>query len=101
MISFVDLCSGIGGGRLGLENNGFKCIGYSEILKKSVDVYKIFYNTKGERELGDLTKIDIENFPTCDLLIAGFPCQSYSIQGLRKGLDDERGQIIFYIKRRF
>ena len=99
MISFVDLCSGIGGGRLGLENNGFKCIGYSEILKKSVDVYKIFYNTEGEIELGDLTKIDVENFPACDLLIAGFPCQSYSIQGLRKGLDDERGQIIFYIKR--
>ena len=99
MIRFIDLCSGIGGGRLGLENNGFQCVGFSEILPNSITAYKTFFNTRDEAELGDLTKLKAKNIPDCELLIAGFPCQSYSIQGLRKGLDDERGQIIFYISK--
>ena len=99
MITFIDLCSGIGGGRLGLEKNGFKCLGFSEILETSIQTYKMFYNTSNEKELGDLTKISIDNIPNADLLIAGFPCQTFSIQGLRKGFDDERGQIIFYIRK--
>ena len=45
-----------------------------------------------------MTKLKSKNIPNCDILIAGFPCQSYSIQGLRKGLDDERGQIIYYLR---
>ena len=98
MVRFIDLCSGIGGGRLGLENNGFQCVGFSEILPHSIEVYKSFFNTKNEKELGDLTQLNISELPDCEILIAGFPCQSYSIQGLRKGLDDERGQIIFYIR---
>ena len=97
MVTFLDLCSGIGGGRLGLEQNGFKCVGFSEILNTSIQTYKFLYNTENEKELGDLTCLNIRQIPDADLLIAGFPCQSYSIQGLRKGLDDERGKIIFHI----
>lgn len=99
MIKFIDLCSGIGGGRLGLERCGFQCIGFSEILKTSIQTYKSFYNTNNEIEFGDLTRININKIPDCDLLIAGFPCQTFSIQGLRQGFNDERGQIIFYIAR--
>ncbi len=99
MITFLDLCSGIGGGRLGLEKNGFKCVGFSEILSTSVKVYKSFFDVSYEDELGDLTKLDLTTLPCCDLLIAGFPCQAFSIQGLRKGFADERGQIIFYIQK--
>jgi len=99
MVTFIDLCSGIGGGRLGLENNGFKCLGFSEILKTSIQTYKTFYNTSNEVELGDLTRLSIDKIPDVDILIAGFPCQAFSIQGLRKGFDDERGQIIFFIKK--
>jgi len=99
MIKFIDLCSGIGGGRLGLENNGFKCVGFSEILKTSIQTYKTFYDTSNEKELGDLTKLTMDKIPDCNLLIAGFPCQAFSIQGLRKGFEDERGQIIFYIEK--
>ncbi len=99
MIRFIDLCSGIGGGRLGLENNGFQCVGFSEILKTSIQTYKTFYNTSNEIELGDLTKLSTEKIPECNLLIAGFPCQAFSIQGLRKGFEDKRGQIIFHIEK--
>ena len=99
MIKFIDLCAGIGGGRLGLEKNGFQCVGFSEILSTSIQAYKTFFNTENEKDLGDLTKLQNDDIPDCDMLIAGFPCQSYSIQGLIKGLEDERGQIIFYIAK--
>ena len=99
MITFIDLCSGIGGGRLGLEKNGFKCLGFSEILKTSIQAYKTFYNTSNEREFGDLTQLSMSDIPDVDVLIAGFPCQAFSIQGLRKGFEDKRGQIIFYIQK--
>jgi DNA (cytosine-5)-methyltransferase 1 len=98
MITFIDLCAGIGGGRLGLEKNGFNCIGFSEILPNSIKAYKFFHDTSNEKEFGDLTKISMNDIPETSMLIAGFPCQSYSIQGLRKGLNDERGQIIFDIE---
>jgi len=99
MIKFIDLCAGIGGGRLGLEKNGFQCVGFSEILPTSIKAYKTFFNTENEKDLGDLTKLKKEDIPDCDMLIAGFPCQAFSIVGLRKGFEDERGQIIFYIAK--
>ena len=40
MIKFIDLCAGIGGGRLGLEKNGFKCVAFSEIMESSIKSYK-------------------------------------------------------------
>lgn len=95
-LSFIDFCSGIGGGRLGLERNGFSCLGYSEIDKNAIHTYKSLYGD--EQFFGDLTQIDIENLPIFDLLISGFPCQSFSIIGQRYGLDDiDKGQIIFYL----
>lgn len=92
----MDFCAGIGGGRLGLEQNGFKCVGFSEINDKSISTYRSFFGD-AETNFGDLTKINYENLPNFDILIAGFPCQSFSINGKRKGFKDERGQIIFYL----
>lgn len=96
-IKFIDLCAGIGGGRLGLEHAGFECVGFSEILPSSIQTYKFFFDTSNECELGDLTKLDPKEIPDTDLLIAGFPCQTFSIVGKRAGFQDERGQIIFHI----
>ena len=99
-MTFIDLCSGIGGGRLGLELNDFKCLGFSEIDKEAIKTYKNFFDTTKEIEFGDLTKIKPKNLPDFDLLISGFPCQSFSIVGKRKGLLDEvKGQIIYYLAR--
>lgn len=98
MVTFIDFCSGIGGGRLALERNGFKCLGFSEIDKEAIKTYKSFFDTSKELELGDLTKINPQNLPDFDLLISGFPCQSFSIVGKREGLENkEKGQIIFYL----
>lgn len=96
MITFIDFCAGIGGGRLGLEKNGFKCLGYSEIKSDSIITYKRFFGNN-EINFGDLTKVNCNDLPNFELLIAGFPCQSFSINGKRKGFDDERGKIIFFL----
>ena len=94
--SFIDLCAGIGAGRVALESLGLKCKNYSEIDNKAIQTYKLFFDENYDG-LGDLMKITAEDVLNTNLLIAGFPCQSYSIVGKRKGLDDERGQIIFGI----
>lgn len=94
-LRFIDFCSGIGGGRLGLELLGLKCVAHSEINADSDLTYKIFYGD--ENNLGDLTKISSSKIPESDILIAGFPCQTFSIAGKRAGMEDDRGQIINYI----
>lgn len=97
-MKFIDFCSGIGGGRLGLEKAGFTCIAFSEIDKAAIKTYKRLFDVKNEVELGDLTQIKPEFLPDFDLLISGFPCQSFSIVGKREGLNNkEKGQIIFYL----
>lgn len=93
-IKFIDFCAGIGGGRLGLENLGMKCLGFSEIDKKSEKTYREFFGEE-EKNHGDLTKINTNDLPDFDLMIAGFPCQTFSVIGQRKGMCDHRGQIIF------
>lgn len=93
---FMDFCSGIGGGRLGLEQNGLTCVAYSEISENADRLYKIFYGNN-EKNYGDLTKINPESLPDFDMLICGFPCQTFSIVGKRAGFADMRGQIIFHI----
>ncbi|MDO7253173.1 DNA (cytosine-5-)-methyltransferase [Helicobacter cappadocius] len=97
MLKFIDFCSGIGGGRLGLEQNGFRCIGFSEIDKVAIQTYESLFDTK-EPNLGDLTKISAEKLPDFDVMISGFPCQSFSIVGKREGLaNKEKGQIIYHL----
>lgn len=93
MLKFFDFCAGIGGGRIGLEKNGLECVGHCEIDKKASDTYNIFFNDN--RNYGDLTKVDIDKLPNFDFMIAGFPCQTFSIIGKRAGFEDERGQVIY------
>jgi DNA (cytosine-5)-methyltransferase 1 len=93
-LTFIDFCAGIGAGRLGLQMNGLKPIAYSEINYHSEKTYKILFGDK-EQNLGDLTKINIGTLPNFNLMIGGFPCQTFSIIGKRQGFQDRRGQIIF------
>jgi len=93
-LKFMDYCAGIGAGRIGLERNGLTCVGFSEIDRQAEKTYRKFF---GEDEInyGDLMKIDTNKLPDFDMMIAGFPCQTFSVIGQRKGMQDERGQIIY------
>lgn len=93
-LKFFDFCAGIGGGRLGLENNGLECVGHSEIDVDANKTYKIFFGDK-ERNIGDLMTADTSAMPDFDVMVGGFPCQTFSSVGKRAGFDDERGQVIF------
>lgn len=90
----MDFCAGIGGGRLGLEKLGMECVGFSEINSMSEKTYRELFGYE-EKNYGDLMKINPEELPDFDLMIAGFPCQAFSVIGQRKGMKDLRGQIIF------
>lgn len=99
-LTFIDFCSGIGGGRLGLELHDFKCLGFSEIDVSAINTYKILHNHQDELDFGDLTKIIPNKLPDVDLIISGFPCQSFSIVGKREGFNNaQKGQIIFYLAK--
>lgn len=97
--TFLDLCSGIGGGRLGLEQAGLSSVGYSDTSKLAVRTYALMHNPKNENYYYNLKRIKTENLPTYDMLIAGFPCQTFSVIGRKEGFSDDRGQIIFHIAR--
>ena len=92
--TFMDFCAGIGGGRLGLTNNNLQCVAYSEIDNYATQTYELFYG-KEESNYGDLMNINPLNLPNFDLLIGGFPCQTFSIVGKRTGFEDSRGKIIY------
>ncbi len=92
--TFIDLFSGIGGFRLGLEKAGFRCVFSSEIDKHCRIAYK---NNFGETPAGDITKIPLTDIPDHEILAGGFPCQSFSICGKRKGFADKRGDLFFRI----
>lgn len=92
--TFIDFCAGIGGGRLGLEKLGMECVGFSEIDNTSEFTYREFFG-KEEINYGNLMRINPNDLPNFDMMIAGFPCQSFSVIGQRKGMSDQRGQIIY------
>ena len=100
-IRFFDMFSGIGGFRSGLEAiGGFKCVGHCEIDKQADQAYRAIYDVKEEEVyFNDATKIEPNDVPDIDLICAGFPCQSFSIAGKRRGFEDVRGTMFFEIAR--
>lgn len=93
-LNFIDFCAGIGAGRLALEKLGLQCAGFAEIDLKAENTYRLIFGNS-EINFGNVMQIIPDNLPNFDLMIAGFPCQTFSIMGERQGLQDDRGQIIF------
>ncbi len=95
-IRFIDLFAGIGGIRLPFDEMGYDCVFSSEWDKAAQATY---FANFGEIPYGDITKIDASEIPQHDLLLAGFPCQAFSIIGKMKGFEDVRGTMFFEVAR--
>lgn len=102
-MKFIDICSGIGGFRSALERHGHECVAFAEIDKFAKQSYKAIYDTENEEELDDITSVTDEHFRLyrgqVDIITGGFPCQTFSIAGNRRGFEDTRGTIFFHIAR--
>lgn len=94
--TFIDLFAGIGGIRLPFDELGYKCVFSSEWDAAACQTYEANF---GEKPYGDITAIRSEDIPKHDLLLAGFPCQAFSIMGKRQGFADTRGTMFFEIER--
>lgn len=100
---FIDLFAGIGGMRLGFEAAGGECVLTCEIDPHARITYELNYDNPPnqhsyEDDIFDLKSSKVKQLKP-DVLVAGFPCQPYSIAGLRKGLGDKRGQVFEEIVR--
>lgn len=105
--TFVDLFAGIGGTRLGFEAAGGKCVFTSEWNKYACQTYRA--NHADHHQIaGDITKVSADEIPEHDILVAGFPCQPFSLAGVSKknslgrahGFEDPtQGTLFFDIKR--
>jgi len=104
-IRFVDLFAGIGGIRLGFEQaskdfeTDVSCVFSSEIDEYACMTYRKNFPFDDHDPLNDITITSIEEIPDFDVLLAGFPCQAFSIAGRRGGFEDTRGTLFFDIAR--
>lgn len=81
---FIDLFAGIGGLRRGFEPLGGQCVFTSEWDRYSAQTYRANYPHDAHGVAGDITGIEAQDIPPHDLLLAGFPCQPFSIAGVSK-----------------
>ena len=95
--SVISLFSGVGGLDLGFEQTGFKIIWANEIDKNTSITYKNNFDNILINK--DIRKIKNNNIPRANILIAGFPCQPFSIAGYRRGFNDKRGNLFWEIIR--
>lgn len=91
----VSLFSGIGGLDKGFTDAGFNVIWANDFDKYAAQTYRANYSN--EMVLGDIKTIPLSSIPDCDVLIGGFPCQSFSMMGKQEGFEDIRGTLFFRI----
>jgi DNA (cytosine-5)-methyltransferase 1 len=99
--SFIDLFASIGGMRIAFESAGGRCVYTNEWNKFS---QKTYFDNFGDMPDGDITKVDANSIPDHDILVAGFPCQPFSIAGVSKknslgratGFEDKTQGTLFF-----
>ena len=95
----VSLFSGIGGIDLGFMLAGFEVIWANEKDHHACVTYSNNFNGSNNIVEADISTINATAIPKCDILVAGFPCQSFSVMGYQRGFKDPRGNLFFEIAR--
>lgn len=93
-LKLIDLFAGIGGIRLGFQDFFGECVFASEWDKYAQRTYEANFKHKPS---GDINEINLNEIPYFDILLAGFPCQPFSMAGLKKGFNDTRANSFFKI----
>lgn len=101
MYRAIDLFAGIGGIRLGFDqafHGDIDTVFVSEWDEKAVKTYTANFDD-ARKVVGDITQVDEKDIPDHDILLAGFPCQAFSLAGQKRGFDDVRGTLFFDVAR--
>ena len=104
-IRVIDLFAGVGGIRLGFQQAAkelglsTECVFTSEIDNWACKTYSKNYPEDKHNPQCDITKVDEKEIPDFDVVLAGFPCQAFSIAGKRGGFEDTRGTLFFDVAR--
>ena len=98
MLKLLSLFTGIGAFEKALErlNIDYELVGFSEIDKFAIKSYCAIHNVPENKNLGDITKINIDKIPDFDLLTWGFPCQDISIAGRMEGIKKGTRSGLYY-----
>lgn len=91
--------AGVGGIDTGFEKAGFDVIWANEFDKYAAETYSMNFNN--QLVVDDIRNVKATDIPDFDVMIAGFPCQAFSVAGYRKGFEDERGNLFFELERIF
>ncbi|MEL0100527.1 MAG: DNA cytosine methyltransferase [Euryarchaeota archaeon] len=99
MFRCASFFAGVGGIDLGFEQAGFDVVYANEICEKASLTYK--QNHTIPLDTRDIRNVKSEEIPDFDVMLAGFPCQAFSVAGYRQGFDDEkgRGNLYFELER--
>ena len=90
-MKYLSVCSGIEAATCAWEPLGWQAAAYSEI--EAFPSAVLAHHYRSVPNMGDMTKYKEWNLDSIDLLVGGTPCQSFSVAGLRKGMDDPRGNL--------
>lgn len=98
MLTVCSLFSGIGGIDLGFIQAGFQIVWANEFDRDAARTYKHNFGSEHLCEK-NIRRVQVEDIPDFHVLVAGFPCQPFSVLGKQRGFEDPRGQLFFEIAR--
>ena len=90
-MKIVSLFSGAGGLDLGFKMAGHEIIWANDLYSDAVVTYR--NNLGNHIVMEDVSTIDVDTIPDCDMIIGGFPCQGFSVANTKRSIDDERNQL--------